>query len=170
MTVVNDATNLNKTLNIMIKKKIYTAQAQAKGGREGKVRSDDGVLDLKMEMPKEMGGKGGKATNPEQLFAAGYAACFESTIHAMARREKIALSDSGVEALITIGVAEDHGYEIAAHLIVSLPNLDTATAEKLIGLAHQNCPYSKATWGNIHVEIQLDEKGHNQASAESMTA
>ncbi len=134
----------------MITKKIYTAQAFAVAGREGNVTSEDGVLDLKLNMRND-----GTATNPEQLFAAGYAACFESTIHAIARTQKIKLTETGVNGLVDFGTDNKGGYEIAAKLEVSLPEIDEETARSLIDEAHQNCPYSKATKGNINVEITL---------------
>ncbi|WP_298543386.1 Ohr family peroxiredoxin [uncultured Aquimarina sp.] len=134
----------------MITKKIYTAQAYAVGGREGKITSDDGVISLKLKMDNK-----GTATNPEQLFAAGYAACFESTIHVMARQYKITLKGTGVNALVDFGQDNDGGYEIGVNLEVSLLGLDNESANLLIQEAHKNCPYSKATRNNINVNIKL---------------
>ncbi|MEO1050739.1 MAG: organic hydroperoxide resistance protein [Bacteroidota bacterium] len=132
----------------MIKNILYTAQAKTTGGRNGQVTSDNGALNLQLDM-KNSGG----ATNPEQLFAAGYAACFDSTLHVMADRIGLKLDNSSVNGLVDFGTTPDGGYEIGAKLEVSLPDLKPDQAQKLIALAHENCPYSKATKNNIKVEI-----------------
>ncbi|MBP2831012.1 organic hydroperoxide resistance protein [Aquimarina sp. U1-2] len=136
----------------MITKKLYTAQAFAVGGRNGKVTSEDSVISLDLKMDNK-----GTATNPEQLFAAGYAACFESTIQVMAGQQKLKLTETGVNGLVDFGQNNEGGYEIAVRLEVSLPELKLQEAENLIALAHENCPYSKATRNNIPVEITLME-------------
>lgn len=136
-------------------KKLYTANATATGGREGRTKSDDGVLDFKVEIPKEMGGRGGSFTNPEQLFAAGYAACFDSALNLVARTQKIKLKDTKVTASVSIGQNDDGGFSLAVDLSVSIPQIERETAQKLLEQAHQVCPYSNATRGNIEVNLSL---------------
>ncbi|PWJ55014.1 Ohr subfamily peroxiredoxin [Dyadobacter jejuensis] len=136
-------------------KTLYTAQATATGGREGKVSTTDGVLDLRTEIPKEMGGKGGAYTNPEQLFAAGYAACFDSALNHVARSQKVKLQDTEVTARVSIGPNDAGGFMLGVTLQVSIPNIDRELAQKLLETAHQVCPYSNATRGNIEVQITL---------------
>ncbi|MDQ3404989.1 MAG: organic hydroperoxide resistance protein [Actinomycetota bacterium] len=134
-------------------KALYEAQATATGdGRNGHVRSSDGVLDNDLAMPQGLGGPGGAATNPEQLFAAGYAACFHGALQLVARQAKVDIKDSEVSAKVRIGKTED-GLGIAVTLQVSLPGLDRAVAEDLTAKAHQVCPYSHATRGNIDVDL-----------------
>jgi Ohr subfamily peroxiredoxin len=135
---------------------IYTASATATGeGRNGHVRSIDGVLDLDLAIPKEMGGPGGALPNPEELFAAGYAACFHSALKAVARAKKITLTDTAVTADIGIGPNGQGGYQLSATIEVELPGVDEATANELLDAAHQVCPYSNATRGNIEVQLSL---------------
>ena len=136
-------------------KKLYTANAIATGGREGRVKSVDGVLDFKVDIPKEMGGRGGAFTNPEQLFAAGYAACFDSALNLVARTQKIKLKDTKVIASVSIGQNDDGGFSLAVDLSVSIPQIERETAQKLLEQAHQVCPYSNATRGNIEVNLSL---------------
>jgi Ohr subfamily peroxiredoxin len=134
--------------------KLFTAQAKAIGGRDGHVTSDNDVLDLTLSTPKEMGGPGkAGATNPEQLFAAGYAACFEGALGVAARQAKVQLPRVTVEAFIGFGQAEDGGYGISADLHVNLPGFEQAQAEELVAAAHGICPYSRATKGNIEVSL-----------------
>ncbi|MDQ3577022.1 MAG: organic hydroperoxide resistance protein [Actinomycetota bacterium] len=134
-------------------KALYEAQATATGdGRNGHVRSSDGVLDNDLAIPEGLGGPGGAATNPEQLFAAGYAACFHGALQLVARQAKVDIKDSEVAAKVRIGKTAD-GLAIAATLQVSLPGLDRAVAEDLTAKAHQVCPYSHATRGNIDVDL-----------------
>lgn len=135
--------------------KLYTAKATATGGREGRTRSSDGVLDFKIEIPKEMGGKGGAFTNPEQLFAAGYAACFDSALNHVARAQKLHISNTAVTASVSIGKNETDGFSLSVDLEVSIPGIDIDTANKLMNTAHQVCPYSNATRGNIEVSLHL---------------
>ena len=134
---------------------LYTAKATSTGaGRLGHVASSDGVLEHDLSIPKEMGGPGGAGTNPEQLFAAGYAACFHSAMQAVARREKLRLTDSTVTAEVGIG-KEGEGFGLAVELVVSLPGLEREAAERLVAAAHQVCPYSNATRGNIDVDLKV---------------
>ncbi len=137
-------------------KPLYTAVATAEGGREGRVRSSDGVLDHALAMPKSLGGSGGEATNPEQLFAAGYAACFESALRLVARQKKQPLTKASVTAHVTIGSTDTGGFQLAAELHASLPDVPREQAEGLIQAAHQICPYSLATRGNIDVKLVID--------------
>ncbi|MET9231385.1 organic hydroperoxide resistance protein [Lentzea sp. NPDC003310] len=135
---------------------LYTAEATAYGeGRNGEVRSSDGVIDEVLSVPKEMGGPGGDATNPEQLFAAGYSACFNSAIAAVARAGKIQIASSEVTAKVGIGSNGAGGFQLAVELAVTIPGLDQAVAEKLVEQAHQVCPYSNATRGNIEVALTV---------------
>jgi lipoyl-dependent peroxiredoxin len=130
---------------------IYTAHASATGGRDGHAVSDDGVLNVKLGTPKEMGGAGGAATNPEQLFAAGYSACFLGAMKFVANRDKLTLpADLKVAADVGIGQIPD-GFGIAVTLNVSLAGMDKAAAHELIEKTHVVCPYSNATRGNITV-------------------
>src|SRR5438552_10328152 len=134
---------------------LYTARATATGnGRSGHTRSDDGVLDLELAIPKELGGAGGAATNPEQLFAAGYAACFHSALLNVARIAKINLTGSAVTADVGIGKNEaGTGYGLTVGLTAELEGVDSDVAEQLVAKAHHVCPYSNATRGNIEVTL-----------------
>ncbi|HLL55508.1 MAG TPA: organic hydroperoxide resistance protein [Myxococcaceae bacterium] len=134
-------------------KPLYTAVATAHGGREGQVRSSDGVVELPLKMPKELGGPGGQATNPEQLFAAGYAACFESALRLVARMQQKQLKDAHITAHVTIGQTEDKGFGLAVELQGKIEGLGQPEAQALMEAAHQVCPYSKATRGNIQVKL-----------------
>ncbi|GHJ52573.1 organic hydroperoxide resistance protein [Micromonospora chersina] len=134
---------------------LYTASAQATGdGRDGHVRTSDGGLDLDLAIPKEMGGAGG-ATNPEQLFAAGYAACFHSALRVVARKARADVSNSVVEAEVGIGPNGSGGYGLAVTLVVDLPAVERSAAQQLVEAAHQVCPYSNATRGNIEVTLTV---------------
>ncbi|WP_213608417.1 organic hydroperoxide resistance protein [Pseudoalteromonas sp.] len=131
----------------------YTAKATATGGREGVAKSDDGRLDVNLSTPKGLGGDDGQGTNPEQLFAAGYAACFIGALKFVAGSEKIVLpSDTYINSEVSIG-AIDAGFGIAVKLAVSLGDMDKAAAQALVEKAHQVCPYSNATRGNVAVEL-----------------
>jgi osmotically inducible protein OsmC len=133
---------------------IYTAVATATGdGRNGHTRSSDGLIDLELALPKEMGGAGG-ATNPEQLFAAGYAACFHSALKVVARQQKVTFTDSAVTAEVGIGPNDAGGFGLAVTLGVELGGVDQATGEALVAAAHQMCPYSNATRGNVPVTLE----------------
>ncbi|MFF3753811.1 organic hydroperoxide resistance protein [Streptomyces sp. NPDC002018] len=133
---------------------LYTAVATAENGRDGRVSSDDGKLDVVVNPPKEMGGSGA-GTNPEQLFAAGYSACFQGALGVVARREKADISGSTVTAKVSIGKTEAGGFGLEVELTASIPNVDAATAKDLLEKAHQVCPYSNATRGNIKVELSV---------------
>ncbi|TMP62826.1 Ohr subfamily peroxiredoxin [Pseudoalteromonas sp. S1610] len=133
----------------------YSAKATATGGREGVAKSDDGRLDVNLSTPKGLGGDDGQGTNPEQLFAAGYAACFIGALKFVAGSEKIALSsDTYINSEVSIGAIEG-GFGIAVKLAVSLGDMDKAAAQELVNKAHQVCPYSNATRGNIEVELSV---------------
>ncbi|MGH9270068.1 MAG: organic hydroperoxide resistance protein [Ilumatobacteraceae bacterium] len=135
---------------------LYTAVAHGTGdGRNGHVRSDDGVIDLDLRIPKEMGGQGGEYANPELLFAAGYAACFHSALRFVGNAEKLDVTDSEVSATVGIGTADSGGFGLAVELDVSLPKLDEAAAKALVEKAHQVCPYSNATRGNVDVDLRI---------------
>jgi osmotically inducible protein OsmC len=133
---------------------VYTAESTATGGgRDGHVKSSDGRIDLETRPPKEAGGSG-EGTNPEQLFSAGYAACFLGALRLVARNGKIDLDDAtGVTAQVGFGKDSEGGFGINAHLIGYLPGLEQGAAEDLMNQAHQVCPYSKATRGNIDVTL-----------------
>lgn len=132
----------------------YTAVATAENGRDGRVSSDDGNLDVVVNPPKAMGGSGA-GTNPEQLFAAGYSACFQGALGVVARQEKADISGSTVTAAVGIGKTEAGGFGLEVAITASIPNVDKATAQALIEKAHQVCPYSNATRGNIKVELAV---------------
>jgi len=135
---------------------LYTAHAKASGGRDGTARTDDGVLDVALSTPKALGGAGkAGATNPEQLFAAGYAACFDSALRFVARSQGVTISESSVEASVGIGPNDKGGFGLEAALKVSLPGIERDKAQALIDAAHQVCPYSNATRGNIAVSLSL---------------
>ncbi|MFY9633271.1 MULTISPECIES: organic hydroperoxide resistance protein [Pseudarthrobacter] len=137
-------------------KTLYTAEALASGeGRDGNARTNDGKLDVSLASPVELGGNG-KGTNPEQLFAAGYAACFHSALRLVGRKEGADLTDSAVAAKVHLG-AVGNGFGLAAELEIAVPALDLATAEALVAKAHQVCPYSNATRGNMTVDIKILE-------------
>ncbi|MGK5441939.1 organic hydroperoxide resistance protein [Micromonospora sp. URMC 105] len=136
---------------------LYTASALATGdGRDGHVRTSDGTVELDLAVPKEMGGAGG-AANPEQLFAAGYAACFHSALRLVARRAKADVTGSVVEAEVGIGPNGNGGFGLTVALLVDLPAVERTAAEQLVAQAHQVCPYSNATRGNIDVALTVRE-------------
>jgi len=135
---------------------LYTATATAVGGRAGSIKSSDGVLDLQLAYPKELGGPGGVATNPEQLFAAGYAACFENALMRVARERKAPIRESSVTAHVTIGRNGEGLFELAVVLEITVPNRDRAEIQEMIRVTHAEvCPYSRATRGNIEVEFRI---------------
>lgn len=137
-----------------VEKVLYQAHAKSTGGRDGTTRTSDGLLDLALRVPKEMGGPGG-GVNPEQLFASGYSACFIGAMKFVAGQEKIALpADTSIEATVGIGQIPQ-GFGIEVQLAVSVPGVDRAVAQSVIDKAHQVCPYSNATRGNIEVTITL---------------
>jgi len=134
---------------------LYTTVAHATGdGRNGHARTDDGTIDLDLRVPKELGGPGG-ATNPEQLFAAGYAACFHSALKVVAKESGADVSDSEVSATVGIGAAPGGGFGLEVELDVHIPNVDGDTAQQLADRAHEVCPYSNATRDNIDVTVTV---------------
>lgn len=138
-----------------IEKVLYQATATATGGRDGRAVSSDGALDAKLSTPRQLGGAGGEGTNPEQLFAAGYSACFLSALKHVAASQKIALpADASVEGTVGIGQVAN-GFGIEAALRISLPGLTREQAEALVASAHQVCPYSNATRNNIDVTLTV---------------
>ena len=135
-------------------KKLYTAEATAVGGRDGKARSSDNQLDVKLAKPTEMGGDG-KGINPEQLFAAGYSACFLGALQFVAGQQKVAMpDDASITGAVSIG-AITGGFGLEVELKISLPGMDIALAQELVDKAHQVCPYSNATRDNIDVKLTL---------------
>jgi Ohr subfamily peroxiredoxin len=133
---------------------LYTAVATAENGRDGRVATDDGKLDVVVNPPREMGGSG-DGTNPEQLFAAGFSACFQSALGVVARREKADISGSTVTARVGLGRTRDGGFGLTVELTASLPGQDRETALQLVKEAHRVCPYSRATEGNIEVTLDV---------------
>ena len=142
-------------MTVAVEKVLYTAHATAHGGRDGKVATNDGKLDVVVAPPAEMGGTG-NGTNPEQLFAAGYSSCFHNALVLVGRRSGFDLTGSTVAAKVGIGpINGGAGYGLEVALVVSLPGLDTPAAEDLVAKAHQVCPYSNATRGNIKVDLKV---------------
>jgi osmotically inducible protein OsmC len=135
---------------------LYTARATAIGGRNGTVRSDDGLLDLQLAMPKELGGKGG-ATNPEQMFAAGYAACFENAVIHVTRAQTDKVRDDDITVVGEVSLSPNGagGFVLAVTLDVEIAGLDQAKAEEIVKAAHAVCPYSNAVKGNIDVQLNV---------------
>lgn len=135
---------------------LYTTKVTAVGGRSGTVRSDDGILDLQLAMPKELGGKGG-ATNPEQLFAAGYAACFENAVIHVTRTQADKVRDADIEVVGEVGLlpGAGGGFKLAVTLDIVIDGVDQAKAEEIVKAAHAVCPYSNAVKGNIDVKLNV---------------
>lgn len=140
-------------------KVLYTAQATVTGGRaEGHGTTADGSLDVQLRLPVEMGGDGG-GTNPEQLFAVGYAACFESALGVIARRDRAEVGDLSIDSRVSLLPTEQRGFQLAVELDVSMPQVqDSEQAIRIVAAAHQVCPYSAATRGNV--EVKLTANGH----------
>jgi Ohr subfamily peroxiredoxin len=136
-------------------KTLYEAKATARGGRNGHVTSSDGVLDLNLSVPKGLGGPGKPFTNPEQLFAAGYAACFDNALAYVAAQRQVKLTGSWVDAAVSIGHREGGGFQLAVRLEVSLPDVPREHAQELVNAAHAACPYSNAVRNNIEVSVAL---------------
>jgi lipoyl-dependent peroxiredoxin len=135
----------------------YRTRATATGGRDGRARSEDGRLDVRLATPKELGGSGGEGTNPEQLFAAGYSACFLSALKVAGQHLQVKVPvDIGVTGTVGIGPRSQGGFGITADLVIALPGLERAEASKLIESAHQICPYSNAIRNNVDVSLVLD--------------
>lgn len=136
---------------------LYTAHATATGGRDGRGTSSDKALDVKLSTPKELGGAGGEGTNPEQLFAAGYAACFLSAMKLVGGALKTPIpADSSISADVGIGPNDKGGFGLTVKLAVSTPGMDQAAAQAVVERAHQVCPYSNATRGNIDVTLTVN--------------
>jgi osmotically inducible protein OsmC len=135
---------------------LYTAEATVYGGREGEARTSDGNLVVNLSVPKEMGGPGGQGTNPEQLFAIGYAACFQSALMGVARRQHVDASQSTIASKVGIGPIGEGAFGLNVELRISIPGLDQETGEKLVEAAHKVCPYSNATRGNIPVKLVFE--------------
>ena len=134
----------------------YTTEATATGGRDGHARSQDGRFDVALSTPKELGGAGGDGSNPEQLFAAGYSACFIGALKVAGQQLKVKLPDDvAVTAKVGIGPRSAGGFGITTDLTVSLPGIDRAEAQRLVDAAHEICPYSNATRGNVDVGLTL---------------
>ena len=146
-------------------KALYTAEAHVTGGRaDGHGRSADGALEVDLRLPPEMGGQGG-GTNPEELFAVGYAACFEGALGAVARRTKDELGDVAIDSKVSLHTTAERGFKLSVELAVSLPAIeDPAKAVELVRAAHQVCPYSNATRGNIDVTLTANGHAVNAAS------
>ena len=137
----------------MAREPIYTAHAHVTGGRaNGHGKTDDGTLEVDLRRPKEMGGEG-DGTNPEQLFAVGYAACFEGAIGAVARRQKLEVDDVAIDSSVSLIPTEERGFKLAVELDVTLPSSEAEEAAEIVRAAHQVCPYSNATRGNIDVRL-----------------
>ncbi|GGW78340.1 organic hydroperoxide resistance protein [Alteromonas halophila] len=139
-------------------KAIYTATATATGGRDGRAVSSDDKLDVGLSVPKEMGGNGGDGTNPEQLFAAGYSACFIGAMQFVAGQKKLSLPDD-LNVTADVGIGENtrgEGFAISVDMTVSLPGMDEQSAKELVDAAHQVCPYSNATRGNIDASTTIN--------------
>jgi lipoyl-dependent peroxiredoxin len=134
---------------------LYTAEATAEGGRDGRGRSSDGRLEVGLDVPAEMGGSGGAGTNPEQLFAAGWAACFQTVLIGIAAGRKLDLTGSRVTARIGLGTAPGGGFGLTAALDLDAPALARAESTELMERAHEICPYSRATRGNIDVTLRV---------------
>jgi lipoyl-dependent peroxiredoxin len=134
---------------------LYTAEATVTGGREGHGRTRDGRLDVDLDVPSEMGGTGGPGTNPEQLFAVGYAACFQSALLRIASGRKLDVSGSRITARVGIGLLKSGGFGLAAALDLEAPGISRTEALELMEWAHQECPYSRATRGNIDVTLTV---------------
>jgi Ohr subfamily peroxiredoxin len=138
-------------------KPLYTAVVTVSGGRDGKAHADEPKLDLSLATPKALGGPGGEATNPEQLFAAGYAACFESALRLVARMRKEPLTESSITAHVSLGKDDAGNFGLAVALHGRLPGKTREQAQALLEAAHQVCPYSRATRGNIDVQLVVVE-------------
>jgi osmotically inducible protein OsmC len=139
-----------------LSKVLYTAEAIVDGGREGHARTTDGRLDVELSIPAEMGGDGGAGTNPEELFAAGYAACFQSALIGVARGRKLDTTDSQMTAKVAIGPTGHGGFGLAVSLDLHAPALSREDAGELMARAHERCPYSNATRGNVDVSLSVD--------------
>lgn len=141
---------------VQLEKILYTAEASVEGGRQGHGRTSDGRLDVELSIPESMGGDGGAGTNPEQLFAVGYAACFQSALLGVARGRKLDASGSQIASTVGIGPTGAGGFTLQVTLDLHAPDLSHEDASDLMARAHERCPYSNATRGNIDVELMVD--------------
>ncbi|WP_437918153.1 organic hydroperoxide resistance protein [Sphingobacterium sp. LRF_L2] len=139
-------------------KTLYTASATAKGGRNGQVKTDNGTLDLEVRMPKALGGTSDDFTNPEQLFAAGYSACFDSALNRVITLSKTKTGETSVTAKVSIGQLPNQGFGLAVTLQVNIPGVTLEEANALVAKAHEICPYSNATRGNIEVLLEVSNQ------------
>jgi osmotically inducible protein OsmC len=139
-------------------KTLYTTKVTATGGRNGHVKSENGILDLDVKMPKALGGANNDFTNPEMLFAAGYSACFDSALNLVINKSKIETGETSVEAKISIGQIENGGFGLAAELAVNIPGVSLEEAQSLTEKAHEICPYSNATRNNMEVKLSVTNK------------
>jgi osmotically inducible protein OsmC len=135
---------------------LYTAEAVVEGGRAGHGRTSDGKLDVELSVPKELSGDGGPGTNPEQLFAVGYAACFQSALMGVARGHNLDVSDSRITSRVGLGPTGHGGFTLSVALDLHAPQLSAEQAADLMARAHERCPYSNATRGNIDVQLTVD--------------
>ncbi len=135
-------------------KKLYSTTVTVTGGRNGHIKSDNGVLDLEVRMPKALGGQNDDFTNPEQLFAGGYASCFDSALNLVAQKSKVKIT-SEISATVSLLPNTQGGFELAVELLADIQGVDRETAQKLLETVHQVCPYSNATRGNIEVTLKL---------------
>jgi Ohr subfamily peroxiredoxin len=155
---MNATRNPSKGNPMAIDQALYTAQATSTGGRTGSTESSDGKIKLQLSTPKELGGDSGPGTNPEQLFAAGYSACFIGAMKAVARMQKLSLpAEVSIKADVSIGPmsGKPGAFGIAVAMVVSVPGMERAAAEALVKTAHEVCPYSNATRGNIDVALSV---------------
>ena len=143
-------------MSVKSEKILYTAEAVVEGGREGHGRTSDGRLDVELSVPEPLGGDGGEGTNPEQLFAVGYAACFQSALLGVARGRKLDASDSLIASTVGIGPTGEGGFTLQVSLDLHAPHLSREDASELMARAHERCPYSNATRGNIDVLLTVD--------------
>jgi Ohr subfamily peroxiredoxin len=145
-------------MSVKPEKVLYTAEAIVEGGRDGHARTTDGRLDVGLSIPESMGGDGGEGTNPEQLFAVGYAACFQSAMLGVARGRALDVSDSQIVARVGIGPTGQGGFTLQVSLDLHAPQISYEDASQLMARAHERCPYSNATRGNIDVALTVDRK------------
>lgn len=136
-------------------KNLYKTKVTTHGGRNGRTRSEDGILDMELKKPEGLGGKGGDYSNPEQLFGAGYSACYGSALEAVAKKHKVDLGDYSVTATVKLGETDSGNLQLSVILDSYLPGVDVETGEKLVNEAHEVCPYSRATRDNIDVTLNL---------------
>jgi Ohr subfamily peroxiredoxin len=148
---------MTKNIPVVPEKRLYTASATSTGGRAGRVVSSDGVVDFSLSLPKELGGNGGPGTNPEQLFASGYAACFGTGLSILAAKQHIETGPVSIRVDVSIGPV-GAGFGLAVEITAHLPELKREQAEALVHATHEICPYSVATRGNVPVELRIADK------------